>query len=225
MRYPFPSASDFAVIEIADDGPGDASPHARAFEPYFATTGARAGHGLELASAYAFARQSGGTIEMQAAPGRGTLIRVFLPRVSDDADRQRAGRLIPADEPHRPTVLVVEDEESVRLFVRVVLEKHGYRVLQAANGVEALRLLDDPDVTIDVLLTDVMMPQMGGRELAERMLAVQPDVHVIFMSGYIADRALMTGVAERRAPLLQKPFSLDEMVRVVRDSIGEAAPR
>jgi CheY-like chemotaxis protein len=109
----------------------------------------------------------------------------------------------------------------VRLFVRVVLEKQGYRVLQAANGVEALRLLDDPNVFVDVLLTDVMMPLMGGAELAERMLSVQPDVRVIFMSGYVADRTLLTGVAERRAPLLQKPFSLDEMVRVVRESIEE----
>jgi len=84
-------------------------------------------------------------------------------------------------------------------------------------------LLYYPTVTVDVLLTDVMMPQMGGRELAERMLSVQPDIRVIFMSGYVADRALLTGVAERRAPLLQKPFALEDMVKVVRELIGEPA--
>src|SRR5690606_26001145 len=120
------------------------------------------------------------------------------------------------------TVLVVEDEESVRRLVRVVLEREGYRVLQATNGVEALRLLDDPDLSLDVLLTDVMMPQMGGRELAERLLAVQPDITVVFMSGYVADRASLTGVAERKAPLLQKPFAIEELVRVICSAIDAA---
>ena len=217
------ASSDFAVIELL--APGFALPvrdAAEASEPFFATTGARGGHALEMASAYAFARESGGTIEMQTSGGSGA-IRLILPRVPDDADAPRVGRLLRLDEPRRPTVLVVEDEESVRLFIRIVLEKEGFRVLQAANGVEALRLLDDPSVTVDVLLTDLMMPQMGGRELAERMLSVQPDVRVVFMSGYVADRAALTGVAERNAPLLQKPFSLEEMVRVVRTSIDEPA--
>jgi two-component system cell cycle sensor histidine kinase/response regulator CckA len=106
----------------------------------------------------------------------------------------------------------------VRRFVRIVLEREGYRVLMAGNGVEALRLLEDPSVSLDVLLTDVMMPQMGGRELAERMLAVQPDVAVVFMSGYVADRAVLSGVAERRAAFLQKPFAIEEMVHAVREA-------
>jgi len=210
--------ADYTVILVQDDGPGlSADAHARLFEPFFTTKEAKSG--LGLVTAYGIARQSGGTLDVQSAPGRGTTIAIWLPRVSDDAELPLTGRMRPLDEPLVQTVLVVEDEESVRRLVRVVLEREGYRVLQATNGVEALRLLDDPDLRLDMLLTDVMMPQMGGRELAERLLAVQPDVAVVFMSGYVADRASLTGVAERKAPLLQKPFAIDELVRVVRSAI------
>lgn len=213
--------ADYAVIMVQDDGPGlSADARSRLFEPYFTTKEAKSG--LGLVTAYGIARQSGGTLDVYSAPGRGTTITIWLPRVSDDAELPLTGRLRPLAEPLLHTVLVVEDEESVRRLVRVVLEREGYRVLQAANGVEALRLLDDPDLSLDLLLTDVMMPQMGGRELAERLLAVQPDITVIFMSGYVADRASLTGVAERKAPLLQKPFAIDELVRVVRSAIDAA---
>lgn len=218
------AAGDFAVIEIAGGRGATESPAPGAsFAAYPAIAEANGEASLELASAYAFAREGGGTLELHSVAGTSIRIRLTLPQVAEDAEVPRAGRLISNGEPRRPTVLVAEDEESVRLFVRVVLEKQGYRVLQAANGVEAMRLLDDPGITVDVLLTDVMMPQMGGRELAERMLAVQPDLRVVFMSGYVANRALLTGVAERHAPLLQKPFTLEEMVRVVRESIDESA--
>jgi signal transduction histidine kinase/ActR/RegA family two-component response regulator len=215
--------ADYTVIMVQDDGPGlSADAKARLFEPYFTTKQAQ--RGLGLVTAYGIARQSGGTLDVQSAPGRGTTITIWLPRVSDDADIALVGRLRPLEEQLRQTILVVEDEESVRRLVRVVLEREGYRVLQATNGVEAMRLLEDPSLSLDILLTDVMMPQMGGRELAERLLAVQPDLSVIFMSGYVADRATLTGVAERRAPLLQKPFAIEDLVRVVRSTI-EAARR
>jgi CheY-like chemotaxis protein len=215
--------ADYTVIMVQDDGPGlSADAKARLFEPYFTTKQAQ--RGLGLVTAYGIARQSGGTLDVQSAPGRGTTITIWLPRVSDDADIALVGRLRPVEEQLRQTILVVEDEESVRRLVRVVLEREGYRVLQATNGVEAMRLLEDPSLSLDILLTDVMMPQMGGRELAERLLAVQPDLSVIFMSGYVADRATLTGVAERKAPLLQKPFAIEDLVRVVRSTI-EAARR
>jgi len=211
------AAADYTVITVRDTGPGlSAEAQARLFEPYFTTKQER--DGLGLVTAYGIARQSGGTLEVASAPGQGTTIALWLPRVSEDAELPIPGRLRAPHHTVQPTVLVVEDEESVRRFVRIVLEREGYRVLMAGNGVEALRLLEDPSVSLDVLLTDVMMPQMGGRELAERMLAVQPDVAVVFMSGYVADRAVLSGVAERRAAFLQKPFAIEEMVHAVREA-------
>lgn len=213
--------SDFTVFSVQDDGPGISSgARARLFEPYHTT---KRGHrGLGLVTANGLARESGGGLEVRSAPGAGTTVSLWLPRVSAGVESAPPGRLRVSRRSVQPTVLVVEDEESIQRFVRIVLEREGLRVLMAANGIEALRLLEDPALTLDLLLTDVMMPQMGGRELAERLLAVQPDLAVVFMSGYVADRAVLSGVAARKAPLLQKPFTIEDLVRTVRAALAGA---
>ena len=114
------------------------------------------------------------------------------------------------------TVLVAEDEETVRRFVRIVLEKEGFRVLEAANCMEALAVFESADPPPDVLLTDVVMPQMGGKELAKRLFEVRPEMKVIFMSGFVRDPELLEGLNDRRTPFLQKPFDIEELARVVR---------
>ncbi len=210
----------FVAITIDDTGPPlSADARARLVEPPMAREDGAEEHGL--ATAYGLVRDSGGMMEVRAAPGGGTRITVLLPQVIE-SEVPLAGRLRDPATSQQRTVLVVEDEESVQRFVRIILEREGYRVLSALDGVAALRLLEAPDLAIDVLLTDLMMPQMGGRELAERMLAVQPDVAVVFMSGYVADRSSLTGVAERRAPYLQKPFTIDELRSVVRLALAGA---
>jgi CheY-like chemotaxis protein len=207
-------SAEWLAIEVTDDAPALPDPArsqlagetAEPVDPELAA----------IASAAAFVRQSGGVFEVVGAGPRGTTFRLLFPRVAGESLPSPVGRLGEGPRGRPPTVLIVEDEESVRSFVRIVLEREGFRVLQATHGVEALSLLDDPRVTTDVLLTDVMMPQMGGRELAERVLAVQPDVRVVFMSGYVSDKSLLTGVAERQAAFLQKPFAIEDLVRAVR---------
>jgi signal transduction histidine kinase/CheY-like chemotaxis protein len=221
LGLPTAPGGDFTVFTVHDDGPGISSvARARLFEPYFST---KPGHrGLGLVTANGMARESGGGLEVRSAPGAGTTVSLWLPRVSAGMESAPPGRLRASRRSVQPTVLVVEDEDSIRRFVRIVLEREGLRVLMASNGIEALRLLEDPALTLDLLLTDVMMPQMGGRELAERLLAVQPDLAVVFMSGYVADRAVLSGVAARRAPLLQKPFAIEDLVRTVRAVLADA---
>jgi two-component system cell cycle sensor histidine kinase/response regulator CckA len=114
------------------------------------------------------------------------------------------------------TVLVAEDEETVRRFVRVVLEKEGFRVLEAENGMEALAVFEGAEPPPDVLLTDVVMPQMGGKELAKRLQEAQPGMKVVFMSGFVRDSELLEGLNDRKAPFLQKPFDIEELARVVK---------
>ncbi len=210
----------FVAITVEDNGPALA-PEARArlFEPSVAGDALEEAGGL--ATAYGLVRDGGGMLEARSVAGEGTTITVLLPQVIA-SDAELPGRLRDPSSTQRRTILVVEDEESVQRFVRIILEREGYRVLLASHGVAALQLLEEPDLSVDVLLTDLMMPQMGGRELAERMLAVQPDVIVVFMSGYVADRSTLTGVVERRAPYLQKPFTIHELLHVIRVAIDRA---
>jgi len=210
----------FIAITIDDNGPAlSAEARARVFEP--ASSQQDAGSDAGLATAYGVVRDSGGMLEVRSAAGSGTTFTILLPQVLE-SEAELPGRLRGPDATGQRTILVVEDEESVQRFVRIILEREGYRVLVASDGVAALRNLEAPDLTIDVLLTDLMMPQMGGRELAERMLEVQPDVAVVFMSGYVADRSTLTGAAERRASYLQKPFTIEELLAVVRVAIDNA---
>ena len=210
---------DAACLVVLDNGSGLA-PAAREhlFEPFFSTRGD--GRGLGLATAYAFLHQSGGWIDVQSG-SFGTTVRLALPSVPGEAVTAKrtppqATVASPASRTTR-TVLVAEDEQSVRRLVRVVLEREGWRVLECENGVEALAIFAAADPNVDVVLTDVMMPQMGGRELAERLLARRPALCVIFMSGFVDDGALLEGLSDRKTRFLQKPFDIEELVRAVRE--------
>ncbi len=208
--------ADAACLIVRDSGPGF-SPDARAhlFEPFFSTKGDS--RGLGLATAYGFLQQSGGFIEVEGGSS-GASVRVGFPLTI--VEPVSAPRLIASRGTERPagpvTVLVAEDEETVRRFVRIVLEKEGFRVLDAENGMEALAVFETADPAPRILLTDVVMPQMGGKELATRMLEAHPELQVIFMSGFVRDPELLEGLNDRRAPFLQKPFDIEELARIVR---------
>ena len=210
---------DAACLVVRDSGPGF-SEEARAhlFEPFYSTKGDS--RGLGLATAYGFLQQSGGFIDVQGG-STGAAVRIGFPLVL--VEPISGPRAIPPDLAGRAagprTVLVAEDEETVRRFVRIVLEREGYKVLEAENGMEALSVYEAADPAPDVLLTDVVMPQMGGKDLAKRLLEAQPGLKVIFMSGFVRDSELLEGINDRRTPFLQKPFDIEELAKIVRMAI------
>jgi PAS domain S-box-containing protein len=215
-----PVLADSACITIRDSGPGlSAEARLHLFEPFFSTKGE--GRGLGLATAYAFVQQSGGSLDVQSS-SYGTTVRIALPLVGARPGALAEAPLIEqavagsGQRPRVPTVLVAEDEDTVRRFVRIVLEQEGFRVLEATNGVEALGVFAAADPSVDVLLTDIVMPLMGGAELAEKLHAVRPGLRVILMSGFVRDVALRHPATGRPLPFLQKPFDIADLSRVVR---------
>ncbi|MFI5244738.1 MAG: response regulator [Gemmatimonadales bacterium] len=206
---------DAACVIVRDSGPGfSAEARTHLFEPFYSTKGDS--RGLGLATAYGFLQQSGGFIDVQGGSS-GASVRIGFPLVLDEPIS--APRPIATDRTQSAgprTVLVAEDEETVRRFVRIVLEKEGFRVLEAENGMDALAVFEAAEPAPDILLTDVVMPQMGGQELAKRLVVVRPGLKVIFMSGFVRDPDLLEGLNERRAPFLQKPFDIEELARIVR---------
>jgi PAS domain S-box-containing protein len=211
---------DAACLIVRDSGPGfSAEARAHLFEPFFSSKGDS--RGLGLATAYGFLQQSGGFIDVQGGSS-GAQVRLGFPIVVGEpisAPRPIAADRAATDAGPR-TVLVAEDEETVRRFVRIVLEKEGFRVLEAENGMEALTVFETAEPPPDVLLTDVVMPQMGGKELARRLLEARPGMKVIFMSGFVRDPELLEGLNDRRAPFLQKPFDIEELARVVKAAVA-----
>jgi PAS domain S-box-containing protein len=212
------------TLSVRDEGCGmDEHTLAHLFEPFFTTKSAGKGTGLGLSTVYGIVQRAGGHIRVASAPSQGSTFTVYLPRVEEPvmvgAEPERA----PGDALHgAETVLVVEDEDAVRSMVREALEARGYRVLVARNGVEALDLAGRYGDYIDLLITDVVMPQMNGAELAQRLERVRPGLRVLFVSGYTDDAVIRHGVLEARTAFLQKPFSLDVLARTVREVIEKS---
>jgi PAS domain S-box-containing protein len=211
----------YVMLAVGDNGVGmDEETRRRMFEPFFTTKGSGKGTGLGLSMVQGIVEQSGGYLHVDSEPGRGTTFGIYLPRVADapdDAARQAVP--VPAlngDE----TVLVVEDQAEVRKFAVEALRSYGYNVIQAENEAEALQLCERE--RIDLLLTDVVMPNMSGRELAERAVQQQPGVRVLFMSGYTDDAIENHGVLRKGAGFIQKPFSPGQLAGKVRETL--AAP-
>lgn len=220
-------AGPYVLLSVSDTGFGmNAETKARAFEPFFTTKGPGQGTGLGLSTVYGIVKQSGGYIWVDSELGSGTRVRIYLPRV------EQMSLPLPIDvvtpEPPRPmrgseTLMLVEDEAGVRELIHEWLEAHGYEMLVAADGPEALALAERRGTPIDLLIADVVMPMMGGPALAKRLLARQPSLKVIFVSGYadeaIGDRRML----EEGASFLQKPFTLDELLKKVRAVLDERA--
>jgi PAS domain S-box-containing protein len=216
---------DYVILSISDTGLGmDSETQAHIFEPFFTTKGVR-GTGLGLSTVYGIVKQSGGFIWVESQPGRGSSFRIHLPRVSEIAEAVEA----PATPVARPesaseTVLVVEDEANVRHLAREYLQQIGYSVLEAADSTEALEISAAYQGAIHLLLTDVIMPGMNGRELAQRFCAQRPGAKVIFMSGYTENAIGHNGTLDNGIVLLQKPFTLAALKTKVREMLHPIRP-
>jgi PAS domain S-box-containing protein len=210
------------ALSISDTGTGIA-PEVKAhiFEPFFTTKGVGKGTGLGLATVFGIVKQSGGDVMFESEPGKGATFTVILP--SQPAPRRRGAsgaslRVMPRG---TETVLVVEDEDAVRRIVKIALESAGYRIIEARSGSEALEAVRQHAGTIHLVVTDVVMPEMSGRELAERIVKTYPAVKILYMSGYTDDAVMRHGIVESGVFFLQKPFSPLALARKVREVLDE----
>ncbi|MBW3630841.1 MAG: PAS domain S-box protein [Gemmatimonadetes bacterium] len=213
----------FVSVSVRDTGIGmDEATVQRIFEPFFTTKEQGKGTGLGLSTVYGIVEQSGGSVQVESRPGAGAVFRVLLPRAEEEAGTgpQPPGLASPAG--GTETVLLVEDDGSVRALTQTILQRCGYKVLAARNGAHALRLCEEAEGRIDLLITDVVMPGMGGRELAETLSDLHPCLRVLYMSGYTDDAILRHGV-EGGMAFLPKPFTPAEMAQTVRQMLDVPA--
>ncbi|HET6798306.1 MAG TPA: PAS domain S-box protein [Gemmatimonadales bacterium] len=209
--------SEYVILSVIDTGTGmDPETQAHIFEPFFTTKHGAGGAGLGLPTVYGIVEQSGGHVRVESAVGQGTEFLIYLPRYTGSE---------PAMVPPEPretrggseTLLLVEDEATVRASVRRLLEWHGYRVLEAGNGTEALRIYEENPSAIDLVLTDLAMPEMGGAELVERLRVRNPNLRVVFMSGYAERSVANNGAMPPGTAFIEKPFTVDTLMRRLRE--------
>jgi two-component system cell cycle sensor histidine kinase/response regulator CckA len=215
-------AAQYVRLTVRDTGEGmDPEACRRIFEPFFSTKPADKGTGLGLAIVYGIVKQSGGEIFVDSQPGEGTVFTIYLPRASGFPE----ARAVPPPPPPRAaegeTILLVEDEQAVRRLVRDMLVRHGYRVVEAENGRQALQLFQAHQHEIALLLTDVVMPEMNGRDLARHLRACRPDLKVLYMSGYTGDAMSESAGIEPGAVFIQKPFTPRTLLRRVREALAD----
>jgi PAS domain S-box-containing protein len=216
-------AGQYVLLAVSDGGVGmDAQTLAHVFEPFFTTKGPGRGTGLGLSTCYGIVKQHGGYITIYSEPGKGTAVKVYLPAIEAPAEAMRPAREPLALPRGTETILLVEDELSVRSLVARILGRLGYTVVQAGNGAEALALLADPNgPRFDLLLTDVVMPRMGGMELAARLAELRPGTPVLFMSGYTGDAIVAQGHLHSGLMFIQKPFSQAVLAGKLREALGK----
>ena len=220
-------AGDYVMVSISDTGGGmDAETQSHIFEPFFTTKGTK-GTGLGLSTVYGIVKQSGGYIWVYSEVGRGTTFKIYLPRVPSVEEHAMHTVTAPVQfqrvEPGTETILLVEDEANLRYLARQYLEKQGYRVIEAADGAVAMQIAVAHEGIIHLLLTDVIMPGMNGRELAQRISEIRPNVKVLYMSGYTENVIGQDGTLDAGIRLLQKPFNLRDLKSKVREVL-DATP-
>jgi two-component system cell cycle sensor histidine kinase/response regulator CckA len=224
-RYPYPvKPGQYVCLKVTDSGIGmSAETRARAFEPFFTTKEKGKGTGLGLSTVYGVVKQSGGYIDIESTLGKGTTFKIYLPRVDEPLQVERPAFDVAASFDGTETILIAEDETSLRTLTRDALELCGYKVMAAANGVEALELSSRFPGNIDLLLTDVAMPEMGGRVLAEKLSQARPEVKVVFMSGYTGQPIGDPGPLAPGTAFLAKPFTREMLTRKIREVLDRRA--
>jgi len=212
----------YAVLRVMDTGMGmDAATQARIFEPFFTTKGPGKGTGLGLSMVHGVVRQHGGAIHVRSVMGGGTTFEIYLPQVGAAAPASTGDDAGSRPTTGQETILLVEDEEDVRALAREVLERQGHSVLEAGDGVQALQRYEAEGERIDLILTDVVMPRMSGRELVDRVRALRPTMPVLYMSGYTEDAILRHGVRDASMLLLGKPFTPADLIGKVREVLDK----
>jgi CheY-like chemotaxis protein len=206
----------YVVLSVSDTGVGmDKDTLSRIYEPFFTTKEREKGTGMGLATVYGIVKQAGGHVFAYSEPGLGATFRVYLPRVYKE--RQEPAMTRKPEPKGSETILVVEDDEAVRRLAVRSLERFGYAVLDAPNGEAAVETLAGYEGEIHLVLTDVVMPRMGGRELAEKAKEIRPGLKVVFMSGYIDDTVFRQGIIEKGANFIEKPFSPTDLANKIRE--------
>ncbi len=221
-----PVPQRIVALAVSDTGTGmDEETAEHCFEPFYTTKGLAKGTGLGLAAVHAMVTQAGGQVSLDTAPGRGTTITLWFPAVEDEGDGMYGDRALEDDSSGGgdELVLVVEDEDELRRLAVRELEERGYLVLAAANGVEAMAVARSLERPLDLLVTDVVMPEMNGVELAESLVELWPTVAVLFMSGHLDEGALERHPLDPDADLLPKPFTPDQLGRRARHALDRAA--
>jgi len=214
----------YVQVAVTDTGVGmTPEVRERVFEPFFTTKEVGKGTGLGLSTVYGIVKQSKGNIWVYSEPGKGTTFKVYLPQVEErlEEEREKARRLEGELPQGGETVLVAEDDGDVRSLVVQILKKQGYKVMEAANGEEAFMICEKHEGAIDLLVTDVVMPVMSGRELTDRLLLLQPKIKILYMSGYTDDAVVRHGVLEEGVNFFQKPFSMEALVLKVREVLDK----
>jgi two-component system, cell cycle sensor histidine kinase and response regulator CckA len=219
-RYPYPvQPGPYVCLTVTDSGIGmDAETKARAFEPFFTTKEKGKGTGLGLSTVYGVVKQSGGYIDIYSAPGAGTTFKIYLPRV-DEAIKAEAPAGTATSFTGNETILLAEDETSLRTLTRNTLELCGYKVLEAKDGIEALQVSDGYKGSIDLLLTDMVMPGMGGRTLATELTKRRPEIRLAYMSGYTGQAVGSQGPVDPGSVFLLKPFTRELLTRKIREAL------
>jgi CheY-like chemotaxis protein len=217
----------YIMLAVSDIGCGmDAQTLSHIFEPFFTTKEPGKGTGLGLSTVYGIVQQSGGSIWVYSEPGRGTAFKIYLPRIKESVAETEERRADPESPRGSETILVVEDDEIVRKLTCQALRRYGYVVVEAANGGEALLACERHSGTIPLMITDVVMPQISGPELASRLRQLHPEIQVLYISGYTDDAVVRHGLLDAALSFLQKPFSPSALVHKVRDILDQqtAAP-
>jgi len=214
---------EYVLLAVSDDGCGMGTEILdRIFEPFFTSKSVNQGSGLGLATVYGIVKQNNGFINVYSEPGNGTTFKIYIPRFADHAvetPRELAAEVPPS---RGETVLLVEDDPSILKMGKSMLERLGYRVLASGSPHEAIGLAEKHRSEIHLLITDVVMPEMNGRDLADRLQSLYPDIKNLFMSGYTADVIAHRGVLNEGVRFIQKPFSMQDLALKVREALGEA---
>ena len=219
-EHPGAMPGPHVMLAVSDTGVGmDSATQARVFEPFFTTKEVGRGTGLGLSTVFGIAQQSGGSVWVYSESGKGTTFKVYFPIVDSELD-VAGPEFAPAALRGSETILLVEDQDQVRFVANAILKRSGYRVLAAMNAAEALLLCDMHSESIALLLTDVVMPQMSGVELAKRLSHARPELKVLYMSGYTDDSVVRHGILESEMAFLQKPFTPETLTRKVREVLN-----